>query len=440
MKVEKLTRGKSANLARIAATVTWEDCHRPQQEIYIETDARFDGDLECNPSSFLLAAIMPAMRHGERRILIEGKVCPQLRNGLVTAMQQLRQWYGEKRHQPVTIEATRGFEPPLPRPSQHTASFLSGGVDSLCTLRSNRLDFPLDHPGSIRDCLFVHGYDVGGYVTLHNNRENSEYAVASLSKLAQSAKVTLIPVYTNIRYLDDDDRFFFMDFYGAALAAVAHAFSARIGTALINSGSSISDLGPIGSHPLLDPHYSSADVSIRHEGIRFSRLEKVGIIAQWEEVLHTLRACFNAFRSNEALNCGTCEKCIRTMTELLVFDKLCKCPTYPLDDISVDLVRTIMATPPKTWPTQREDRLKVAYLMLNVANVYYWRELVSPLRNIGRHDLVAVIEAKLAEYEESRARLEDLNWRDAAKGLDRKYLGGTLLKIKRLINGKASRS
>lgn len=433
MKIHSLSKNINGDLVRVSATITWEDCDRPEKEIYIETDARFAKDISCNPHTFLLIGIMPAMRHGERRVLIDGKVCPELRNGLITAMQQLRVWYGEERHGDVKIEAKKGFEPPPLRWPKQTASFMSGGVDSLATLRANRIDFPLDHPNSIKDCFFVHGLDVGGYEILDNNLENSKQAVASLSEFAKNTKISLIPVYTNIRHIDDNDYFFFADFYGAVLASIAHSFSGRITTAMIAAGSSILDLGPIGSHPLLDPNYSSADVSIRHDGIRFSRLEKVGLISGWDDAIHTLRACFDAFRPGDALNCGKCEKCIRTMTELLVYDKLNKCSTYPLNDITPDLLETIMAAPPKDFLSHsRKKILQKAYLMLGVANVYYWRELVNPLRKINRHDLAEVVETKLKKYEKYKARVEGKDLKGLIKRFDRKYLGSILSRLNQI--------
>src|SRR3972149_6839418 len=300
MKIHNFSSGTEGDLARASATVTWEDCDRPRLEIYIETDARFGNDLNGNPNAFLLGAIMPAMRHGEHRVLVEGVVCPQLRNGLVTAMQILRGWYGE---------------------------------------------------------------------ALDRKKENFELAVASLSELARSAKLTLIPVYMNLRCLDDSDQLFAMESHGAVLAAIAHAFSRRITIALIASGSDILELIPWGSHPLLDPNYSSAEVCIRHAGAGLTRLEKVGLITDWDAALQTLRSCYNPFRPDDVLNCGKCEKCIRTMTELLVFGKLKQCRTFPLDDISPDLLRTLEAVPNGGPPVQPELLLRFSPLRLHFANV-----------------------------------------------------------------------
>ena len=90
MRIHGIGSGKENGLDRVLATVTWEDCDRPQKEIYIERAQGVSEGFWPNPNGFLLAAIVPAMHCGERRIQVEGSVCPDLRNGLFTVMQQLR--------------------------------------------------------------------------------------------------------------------------------------------------------------------------------------------------------------------------------------------------------------------------------------------------------------------------------------------------------------
>lgn len=51
---------------------------------------------------------------------------------------------------PALPESTLGFHPSVPRTPPRVASFMSAGVDALATLRCNRLDYPLNHPASVR--------------------------------------------------------------------------------------------------------------------------------------------------------------------------------------------------------------------------------------------------------------------------------------------------
>ena len=300
---------------RIAATVIWEDCDRPTRDLYYEVDEAFACDLTLEPHAFLVGCLWPAFWHGEERLAIGETICPELRDGLMTNMAWLREW-SEPQRKPMRIEAKTGVRLPVQRPAERVGAFLSGGVDSLATLRVNRLNFPLDHPRSIKDCLLVHGFDIGGLE--HCGEENEIYkrTVALLSPIVEEAHTTLIPVFTNIRYLDDDVWFWIDKFFGAALASVAHVFSKRLSTVLIASGLDVPNVKPTGgaSHPILDPNYGSAELQLRHDGVRYTRLEKVKIVAEWDTALQNLRVC--TMNPPDQINCGQCEKCIRTMLEL----------------------------------------------------------------------------------------------------------------------------
>jgi hypothetical protein len=410
MRIQDLHSEEAPDAARIVATVIWEDSDRPTREIYFQTDKAFANDLSCNPHTFLVGSIVPAMRHGEERIAIDEPICPQLRNGLMTAMAWMCNWYGPPRR-PVRIEAKSGFRPSLQRDVQRTGSFLSGGIDSLALLRGNRLDFPADHPNSIKDCLVVHGFDIGARAGGNPELEAFGRAVASLTPIAEDANVTLLPISTNIRHLDDDVDFWIYEFHGAALASVAHALSDRLTAAYVASTYDIPNLKPWGSHPLLDPCYSSSDVQIRHDGIRFSRLDKVRLVAGWDIALQSLRVC--TMNPPDKSNCGACEKCIRTMLELLALGKLECTAAFGLRDISWELLATVQIT------NEYEDSCL--------------RELIVPLHEKGRHDLAYILAAKSAQFHKHLAWLEERDWKGIVKRLDRRYLGTNLFRSYKVI-------
>jgi hypothetical protein len=72
MKVVDLRCASSGDKASVCATVIWKDCDRRQKKFFIETRAEFSDDICPDPNAFLLATIMPALHHGERRLLVEG--------------------------------------------------------------------------------------------------------------------------------------------------------------------------------------------------------------------------------------------------------------------------------------------------------------------------------------------------------------------------------
>lgn len=405
MRIENLRSEQEQDKARVAATVVWEDNDRPTREIFFETDQAFAEDLHCNPHAFLVGCLVPAWHHGEERIAIDATICPQLRNGLLTNMGWLGQWAGSPRR-PLRIEARPGVPPPSPPRRERAGSFLSGGIDSLATLRCNRLQFPPEHRRSIQDCLLVHGFDIGGREDSGSEVEVFERALGSLSAIIEDAKVTLIPVSTNIRHLDDGGRFWIFEFHGAALASVAHAFSSRLTWVAIASTYDIPNLSRWGSHPLLDPNYSSADLQIHHDNLRMSRLEKVRLVADWDVALSHLRVC--TYNPPGMPNCGRCEKCLRTMLELVAVGKLVHAPTFPHKDVTEEMLHSLCIT--------------------NGYQNSCYRELIDPLKAQGRQDLAGVLEAKSGEFQKLLAWQEERDLKGAVKRFDRRFLGSSLFR------------
>ena len=192
---------------------------------------------------------------------------------------------------------------------------------------------------------------------------------------------------------------------------------------MIASTNAIPELAPLGSHPMLDPHFSSSEIDVQHDGTRFERLQKVEIIANWPAGLRILRACQNPLLPAGVLNCGECEKCTRTMTELLVLGKLQEAKTYPFEDVSPSQIRRLRA-PDKVdpiWP----------YMVLSEATSNHWEALSHHLAPLGRGDLVEAIEETLADYERFRASVEERDWKGLIKRTDRRYLGGNLRRLSR---------
>ena len=124
------------------------------------------------------------------------------------------------------------------------------------------------------------------------------------------------------------------------------------------------------------------------------------------------------------------------MTELLVCGKLKQCPTYPLDDISPALLETIRPHLVVDASVSQREALSQVYPAMNAANVYYWRELIEPLEQMGRDDLAQVVRRKVAEYEEHRTRV---GWRDRLRRWDTLLLGGTLRAVYRSVRRRPGR-
>jgi len=374
MRITDLDKTMDGDLVRVRAKVRWEDCDQPDKEVFIAAEARYAGDLEANPDAFVTGALIPALHFGEKRIAMEAAVCPRLKQGLSTVMGLMQHWSGG-RMKPLRLETdSRPAVQPAGRP-RRTALFLSGGIDSLASLRLNHLRFPEGHPHRIQDCLLMHGFDIGGVPARGEKYHVFERARQHMRPVVEDAGVELIPVYTNIRHLCDARELWLNYFFGAVLAAAAHAFAARLHLADIAASYDIAHLSPCGSHPLLDPAYGSAEVQIQHCDVELSRLDKLRLIAEWPAAFHNFRVCLA--NVPDRLNCGRCEKCVRTMTGLIALGVLQRTRAFMEDDVAPEWFDAFKITIRHREP--------------------FYRELLEPLRAQGRHDLAALIGAKLTE-------------------------------------------
>jgi len=373
MIVSNLRTVQDGKHTRTEATVTWEIADQPEKVVYIETETAFADDIVSHPHAFLVGSFIPAMHLGEQRLVIEGDICPVLLEGLQTAMAILSDWSGGGLT-PLSIEAGTLATARHQGRSRRAALFMSGGIDSLAALKLNRDRYPKTHPGYIKDCLLVHGFDIGGVIERGMKYHVFERAKQAMARIAADTQVALIPVYTNIRHLCDERDLWLTRFFGAVLAAVAHAFDCRINLAYIGSSYDLPNLAPCGSHPLLDPEYSSHDLKIRHRDLEMPRIDKIRSVADWDVGLNNMRVCLANVK--DRLNCGKCEKCVRTMLGLEAVGALKRMTSFEENHVSPDLLDAFSIT-----IRHRE---------------HFYEELIEPLRMCGRLDLVAKIEEKLA--------------------------------------------
>jgi hypothetical protein len=340
----------------VRAEVRWEEADRDTQEISVQGP-----DLCADPNAFLILCFLPAWHAGERRIVIEdGGICPVLQANLAAASQTLMRWH--RLAEPPRIEASAETR----LPAEKVGLFLSGGIDSLASLRSSLQRVPRSHPETVSAAILVGGSTTESKFT--RLRELHEI-------IAREAGVEPIALRTNAQSLHNDNMSFYINIYhGAFLAGLAHCLGGRLRKVKISATFDAANLEPWGSHPLLDPFYSSAHMAIDHHGLEMSRLAKTAIVADWPVGLDHVNVCVSPEAVGE--NCGRCEKCLRTMLALTALGKLNATAAFPRRDL------------------RAEDLTD-----LEIGNAYQascYRDLLLPLRDRGRSDLAAVLERKLA--------------------------------------------
>jgi len=268
-----------------------------------------DGPVATAPDMLVPLALAPAMRIGAP-LRVRAPVSPRLRASVPLIQDVFRLFFRCLRRIDVEVENRAAA---IPSTERGVGAFFSGGVDSFYTA--------IKHREEITGLIFVHGFDI--------KLEDGPLRAAVSSELRQAAAELgkpLIEVETNMRAFSDPLVPWGL-FFGSALASVALLLAPRFRRMYVPGDYSLADLHPYGSHPLLDPLWSTEDLEIVHDGIEATRVEKVEAIAEHETALRRLRSCWQHLTPE--YNCGRCEKCIRTMVNLHLAGALERATTFP---------------------------------------------------------------------------------------------------------------
>jgi hypothetical protein len=213
--------------------------------------------------------------------------------------------------------------------------FFSCGVDSFYSLLRNIRDHPNDRE-AITHLIAIHGFDTW----FEKRSALFDTITENASRIAHEFGKKLLPAAANLK--DFSDRYVRWDsqYHGAFLASVGLALENGFDRIFIASSHSQDQLFPWGSHPTLDPRWSTERLSFVHDGCETRRVDKIRFVSQSSIALQTLRVCNVRSYTRNVYNCGSCEKCLRTMIGLHISGALQRCTTLP-HSIDARLVRNI---------------------------------------------------------------------------------------------------
>jgi hypothetical protein len=256
------------------------------------------------------ACLLPAMASAAT-LRVAGPISPRLLSSAERIQEIFHAWAPDKLH-PITVEA-EPREHSAPEPGTQVACFFSAGVDSFYST--------LKHHDEIDVLVFVHGLDVAlSDVILREHIANGvRNAAAELEK-------PLVEVETNLRAFSDQHVHWEL-FHGAALGSVALLLQKSYRRIYVPSTVSYRQLIPWGSHPLVDPLWSTESTELVHDGAEAGRFQKMERLAASEAALRWLRVCWK--NPEGAYNCGRCPKCMRTMAGLEGLGVLSRSKTFP---------------------------------------------------------------------------------------------------------------
>mgnify|MGYP005815298273 CR=1 FL=1 len=292
----------------------------------------------------LAAGLLPAMVLGED-LHVEGTVSTRLLRQATTIQSIWSTWdrtlhplVQTYRCVAVTAYATTSRRPE-PSPTRGTACFFTLGVDSFHSAVAHREELDA--------LVYVHGFDVPLSATSFR-AEVSE----RLRDAAALLGLPLLEIETDLRALGDQTGVVWPEYHGAALATIALLLAPRFSRVLVPATHTYGHLEGLGSHPLLDPLWSTDEVEVVHDGADATRVDKVRAVAGEEAARRHLRVCWE--NPDGAYNCGRCEKCVRTGVAIRIAGVEGRFDTVPPPSL-----RTVATTLPtgrgSEWADLRDD-------------------------------------------------------------------------------------
>ena len=266
-----------------------------------------------------------------------------------------------------------------PRPAGTECwSFFSGGVDATFSA--------LERADGLTRLVCINGFD------FMMTSEAWATTLARVSTLGIRLGVPVLGIETNWIELTRHHRLSRAMSHGGCLVAVAHLLAPR--EMIVAASNSFARLTPWGTHPLLDPLWSTETTTMTHHGNYATRADKVAHIAGRPELLGALWVC----HVNPERNCGECAKCCRTraMLALVGQDR----PAFP--DAKGDPIA------------------QYARVVAQGSEQVYLPETIALARHQGRHDAARILE---------RAGLR-LRLRHLLREADDVLLGGRIAGLK----------
>jgi hypothetical protein len=252
-----------------------------------------------------LAAFLPTAMVLGLPLSVEVPVDEEFLSGCQQIMSMYASW--DRRLHRIEIRAP--IAPVNKLGSCGTACFFTGGVDSFYSLIKN-LD--REHgENRVTHLIFIRGY---ANCPLEN-AQLFDGLLKNLERVALAVGLQLVVISTNLKSFLRAPAAGWDWYAGSLLVAPALCLAPMFRRVIIPSGDTYSTLSAWGSHPLVDPLWSTAGLQFLHDGCEASRSRKLEhYVTRSELALQHLRVCDHESRGLQ--NCGTCEKCLRTLIGL----------------------------------------------------------------------------------------------------------------------------
>jgi hypothetical protein len=298
---------------KVSAVISSDAGNFTTEAMWFSWPAEIEAPDACRAATAFTQACLPLALHFSEDLTVEGEVDPLLIENWVKLVRAMKRLHGFERE--IELHAAAGT--PMQKPNGQVATLFTGGVDSYFTVVS-RLEKPKGE--KIDALVYLVGYD-------RDRPLKGEQIKTMLSCASECTDTNLYFVNSNAKSIVCKHVGWSSTAHGSLLIAAACILSRTISKLLVGSTESIDVLERLGTHPLIDPLYTTTAVTVANDGWEFSRNEKIKLISESPFVLRHLRVCWQ--EEIDDINCGRCEKCVRTMIAMKIFGKLEKCSVFP---------------------------------------------------------------------------------------------------------------
>jgi hypothetical protein len=281
--------------------------------------------LSLSSEALATAFLLPAATADKR--LIGNAIDAEWLDGSRRILATARSWWGWK-PEPPSFKSQQSSTPPKPG----VGLAFSLGVDSFYSCF-----FAKPEPNLL---ILAAGFDIP-----LEKPEILRRMQDSVATVAEATGKNWTMISTNLRSHRLFDKSSWDRTHGGALGFLGHLLERHIGTLLVSSSYHQDHLGPWGSHPELDPYWSSCRVRFSHVGMETQRSEKLRRVVHHPVagplVQHHLQVCWES--PSASGNCGHCQKCVMTRINLHR-----DAPGFRLENMAYDvpLAEAIDALPP----------------------------------------------------------------------------------------------
>ena len=252
-----------------------------------------------------LAALLPVAMSLGQSLVVDAAVSEQFLDGCRRIMGLYHAW--DPRLHRIRLEA-----PTIARhyDSSHlTGCFFTAGVDSFYSVLKNLKHEP--ESSKISHLIFIRGYTN----CPSGNNHLFDRLYENMEACARALGCRLLVISSNLKLFIPPAAAGWDWNAGSLLAAPALCLTPQFRRIIIPSGDTYWSLSPWGSHPLVDPMWSTESLEFIHDGCEAARSQKLErYIVQSDLALTHLRVC--DYDQIGVQNCGTCEKCLRTLIGL----------------------------------------------------------------------------------------------------------------------------